>query len=596
MQECDAAETDRGFKGHSGPRKRRPKNKSKKKSSRGEGPEEAVSPRQSPPRPPARVVTPVKTTTCSTKLCAAATPFSPSPPASSTSPSRSLEAATRAYWTQWVIEAAENERTRRLQLLAEIQQNEDLERQRRQQWARQAIEAEQHSRTTRVFLDAMQNTAWFQATISPSFLDYEVVCPHSWFGCTYSCMLRHIEDHLLDCPYRQVPDTPTSEDLDLNSYDLVCPNAVLGCKTICSRDTLAAHLAVCGGIVSKEVEWEMRLQSQQSAILASETERLRRINEMLHPSSLSSEVHKLYDAQTKELQARLHAEVAAFGAAHVASATLRRPVIYHVLHIITHVVQAQWPDASVEPYGSFVTHLNLPTSDVDLVIGPFHAPTADASSSSMFQPGDVQRLGQLLAAANAIRTDVVFKSMQVLAHAAIPLLKVVAHVQDEASVALDITFWTPQHQGVASAALGRQLGKDVPGLTEVTLVLKYYLAKRGLNDVYRGGLSSYGLLLMVAHALLLRRESSHAPLPPFSESQESGGGLSLASLQRAKGAAIGSRLTTPSESPSSPSTGAPSSVCLGKLLMNVLHYYGNDFQPEMDAVLVPWPTSPPPPR
>ncbi|CAK4737546.1 hypothetical protein LEN26_014296 [Aphanomyces euteiches] len=571
---------EKASKGHSGPRKRRPKNKNKKKLEDGLIASPSV---QSPPKTNEPcLATPVKTIT-TTKLCAEATPFSPTMKSSS-SPNRSLEAATRAYWTQWAINAAEQERARRLRLLAEIQQDEDMERLRRQQWAREVIEAEQHSRTTRMFLDAMQNTAWFQATISPSFLDYEVVCPHSWFGCTYSCMLRHLEEHLLDCPYRQVPDTPTIEYMDLNSYDLVCPNAILGCKTICSRDTLAEHLSVCG-IRTRETEWEERMQSQQSAIEASETERLRRINELndLNSTASLSEVHKLYDAQTKALHSRLHAEIVAFGAAHATSAKLRRPMVLHVIQVITSVVQSTWPTASVEPYGSFVKQLNLPSSDVDLVVGPFHCDRVDDTNAI----ADVQQLGNLLKSAS--KPDVAFTSIQIFARASIPLLKVIVVVGDEVSVALDITCWTPKHQGLASAALGLQLCQDISGLSELTLVLKYYLAKRGLNDAYRGGLSSYGLLLMVAHALLRGQEchseeSQISACPPDVEPNGN-----LAAIQRAKGEKIAVELTADVKRNDS------GDLFLGKLLMDVLHYYGNNFQPEVDAVTLKFPhlNSPP---
>ncbi|CAK4082847.1 unnamed protein product [Aphanomyces euteiches] len=483
---------EKASKGHSGPRKRRPKNKNKKKLEDGLIASPSV---QSPPKTNEPcLATPVKTIT-TTKLCAEATPFSPTMKSSS-SPNRSLEAATRAYWTQWAINAAEQERARRLRLLAEIQQDEDMERLRRQQWAREVIEVEQHSRTTRMFLDAMQNTAWFQATISPSFLDYEVVCPHSWFGCTYSCMLRHLEEHLLDCPYRQVPDTPTVEYMDLNSYDLVCPNAILGCKTICSRDTLAEHLSVCG-IRTRETEWEERMQSQQSAIEASETERLRRINELndLNSTASLSEVHKLYDAQTKALHSRLHAEIVAFGAAHATSAKLRRPMVLHVIQVITSVVQSTWPTASVEPYGSFVKQLNLPSSDVDLVVGPFHCDRVDDTNAI----ADVQQLGNLLKSAS--KPD----------------------------------------------------------------------------------------LLMVAHALLRGQEchseeSQISACPPDVEPNGN-----LAAIQRAKGEKIAVELTANVKRNDS------GDLFLGKLFMDVLHYYGNNFQPEVDAVTLKFPhlNSPP---
>ncbi|OQR94499.1 hypothetical protein ACHHYP_01238 [Achlya hypogyna] len=552
-------------RGHSGPRKRRPKNRNKKKCLDVE-----VVPGDTPtePAPPSPAPS---------KLCASAKPFSPRSPSQSplhgarvspqsTSPPQSLE-LERAYWVQWAIEAAEQERTRRLGLLADIQHAEDIERLRRQSWAVQAIEAEQQSRTANMFLEAMQNTAWFQATISPSFLDYEVVCPHSWFGCSYSCMLRHVEEHLRDCPYRQVPDTTAdlSEPMDLNSYDLVCPNAILGCKAICSRDTVAEHLLVCSVVRSPEAEYEERMNKREHVIQASEDERRRRMHET-KPWPLS-ELQRLYTEQAAALQVRLHSEIVAF--ADRTTSPLDDRLVRRVLDHLEAVAHSVWPFVNVEPYGSFATRLNGPSSDVDVVVGYL----GDAPRVT-HPPFDVQMLADVLQQhSSSADARVVFASIQAIPHAAIPLVKVVVLLEADVSVPLDITFWNPHHYGLASAALSSQLCVDLPGLREVTLVLKHFLSQRGMNDVYRGGLSSYGLLLMVAHVLLLHEPKADAVLDAAQSTR------SIVDWQRARGTQIGRAIA-------SRVAGSGAQPVLGKLFMDVLQYYGNDFQPEVDAVTV----------
>ncbi|KDO33191.1 hypothetical protein SPRG_02003 [Saprolegnia parasitica CBS 223.65] len=561
-------------RGHSGPRKRRPKNRNKKKDDDGEvagaspAPSVVVRPGEAPSSP------------TRSKLCASAKPFSPtkSPPLrpaagspQSISPPSSLEveAATRAYWVQWAIEAAEKERARRLGLLAEIQLAEDVERLRRQSWAMRAIEAEQQSRTANMFLEAMQNTAWFQATISPSFLDYEVVCPHSWFGCSYSCMLRHVEEHLRDCPYRQVPDTTVAEPMDLDSYDIVCPNAILGCKAVCSRDAVAEHLLVCSVVRTPEAEYEERMNKREVVIQASEDERLRRMHET-KPWPLS-ELQRLYTEQAGALQMRLHSEIVAF--ADYTASPVDATAVACVLSRLCAIAQLVWPNVCVEPYGSFATQLNGPSSDVDVVIGYF----GDAPVPPVPQ-FDVEVLADVLIRNGSER--IVFTNIQAIPHAAIPLVKVLVELHAEDAdhvihVPLDITFWNLQHYGLASAALSRQLCADLPGLREVTLVLKYFLSKRGMNDVYRGGLSSYGLLLMVAHVMLLDEPKAEA-VPDESDADVQG---AIVPWQQSRGVQIGraitSRVCSDGASPN-----------LGKLFMDVLQYYGNDFQPEVDVVTV----------
>ncbi|OQS05488.1 hypothetical protein THRCLA_02385 [Thraustotheca clavata] len=545
-------------KGHSGPRKRRPKNRSKKRNA-SLGDEMALN------------------TSCDlpderSKLSPAAKPFSPSSPIhdpatddSGAAQSMEIEAASRAYWVEWAIDAAEKERARRLELLAEIQLAEDAERQRRQKWAVRAIEAEQQSRTAGMFLEAMQNTAWFQATISPSFLDYEVVCPHSWFGCSYSCMLRHVEDHLRVCPYRQVPDTTelVSEPIDLNSYDIVCPNAILGCKVICTRDRLAEHLLVCSVIRSPEAEYEERMNKRETVIQASEDERLRRMHET-KPWPLS-ELQRLYTSQEAILQQRLHAEIQAF--ADHTTASLDEARIHRVLAHLQAIACSVWPRVDVEPYGSFTTKLNGPSSDVDVVVGYL----GDAPPV-IVPPFDVELLANAISLYPSERIS--FTNMQALPHANIPLLKVVVTIEPDVSIPLDITFWNPNHFGLASAALSTQLCNELPGLREVTLVLKYFLSKRGMNDVYRGGLSSYGLLLMVAHVMLLHQPKAELSMQDIENPVIAS---SIVEWQQRRGTHIGMEVT---------SRATKTSSSLGKLFMDVLQYYGNDFQPEVDAVTV----------
>ena len=52
-----------------------------------------------------------------------------------------------------------------------------------------------------------------------------------------------------------------------------------------------------------------------------------------------------------------------------------------------------------------------------------------------------------------------------------------------------------------TAALVLRLLRDFPVLKPLTLVLKQLLVEKGLNDAYTGGLSSYGLVLLIASLL-----------------------------------------------------------------------------------------------
>ncbi|RLN43693.1 hypothetical protein BBJ28_00013365 [Nothophytophthora sp. Chile5] len=553
----------------------------------------------------------------------------------------------RAYWTQWVIEAAEKERSRRLNVLKQLQSEEEEEILRRRQWAIATIEKEQEAMMREMFLDNMKNTQWFQSTISRFAEDYEVVCPNSWFGCTFSCMLKDLESHLKRCVYRQVPDTldQVVEDstTDFYSYDVVCPNAVLGCKEICSRENLAEHLANCpvNGI-SREKEWEERLDSRRNVIQATEEERERRIDEEravggINGGALSfGNLQRLYEEQTAMMQVVLHDEIVDFYQHRRQEAQARSPCIHQAIEKVTQEIQHVWNNcAQVEGYGSFATQLHGWSSDVDLVV---FGVTEEFNFTSQ---------QCVTALADHFRGSSEFVEVSAITRASIPLLKVVivmavdsaqGDVTGENSAELripfDITFDEPngiRHNGVASVSLVRGLADAFYGLRELTLVLKHFLVERGLNDPYVGGLSSYGLLLMVVFVLQEQgvlistvegdghshnqaygddddEMKPETPSPKASDNPRY-------EAQRRKGEFVAQEIIKRSSAMQQPKKNdaaektlrkktrravLPSFIAgadegheqeakpylLGKLLMDFLQFYGNDFRQNMDRISV----------
>ena len=89
---------------------------------------------------------------------------------------------------------------------------------------------------------------------------------------------------------------------------------------------------------------------------------------------------------------------------------------------------------------------------------------------------------------------------------AVPVIKAVAGFKEAgADIRLDISFDTPSHRGLATCMFVKGLIAEYPLLSPLTLVLKQFLVMKGLNDPYKGGLSSYGLVLMITSVLQRRR-------------------------------------------------------------------------------------------
>lgn len=65
------------------------------------------------------------------------------------------------------------------------------------------------------------------------------------------------------------------------------------------------------------------------------------------------------------------------------------------------------------------------------------------------------------------------------------------------SFSIDITHMTDMHNGVKCVNLVKDYLLDCWFIEPLILVLKQMLKVNGLNDPYKGGLSSYGLLLII---------------------------------------------------------------------------------------------------
>nr|CCA21516.1 conserved hypothetical protein [Albugo laibachii Nc14] len=586
-------------------------------------------------------VPPLSIYTGNPKLRAEATPFTPSTPHSyvptlnkddDESIERLKEQKDRLYWTQWAIDVAEKERARRLKVLKQLKEEEEAEIKRRREWAIATIEKEKQLIQRQLFLDRTIDTPWFQSMMAMLQIpeDYEIVCPNSWVGCNFICIRKDLEDHLKACLYRQVPDVLDSllhksekRTLDLQSYDVVCPNAVLGCTEICSRGQLAQHLAVTcpiSGTVSMEKEWEERKQFQQIVIAATEQERRRRIQEQQEMEWRQQQVHELYQKQTRQLQIVLHQEIELFAIDNSITAAQMRETIPCAIEHMRHIIRCCWEDRKcectdthatlspdtlkphIEPYGSYVTGMYGNFSDVDLVV--FHVANTKVSSQHC-----VQRLADFLSANVSHKSLVdfsafVIESISAITHAKFPLLKVVLkkteHVDEECdyaqSVHFDITFDDPNvspHDGVATAVLVNCLIDRFYGLGQLNIVLKYFLAKRDLNDPYMGGLSSYGLFLMITHIVRMhttnfcpKAYTKHYVNVEFSmrkctkviEQQLKG--------QHVANQIISNAMSINAKKSTSDEQSDMKPYVLGKMLMDFLYYYGTEYRLQLDEIRV----------
>ncbi|CAG2114708.1 unnamed protein product, partial [Medioppia subpectinata] len=132
----------------------------------------------------------------------------------------------------------------------------------------------------------------------------------------------------------------------------------------------------------------------------------------------------------------------------------------------------------VQCFGSFSTDTYLPTSDIDLVvIGRWqYLPLVDLEQYFLMQR--FCHPHQIL----------------VLDRATVPIIKM---TDNWSGVRINISF--NLKQVFKSVDLVINYIKEMPNVKKVLLIIKQFLLQRDLNEVFKGGLSSYSLVLMVVH-------------------------------------------------------------------------------------------------
>lgn len=147
----------------------------------------------------------------------------------------------------------------------------------------------------------------------------------------------------------------------------------------------------------------------------------------------------------------------------------------------------------VQPVGSYVTGLYLPTSDIDVVIIP--------PAGTIFSRAELDQFTAtrgILSISSSLSCNRYFTNIEPVTRATVPVLRV---ADATSSVRVDITF-QKKHSVAATKIvqhweeiLDRKHGHRC--LRALVLVLKQFLTMRRLGNTYTGGINSYVLVWMV---------------------------------------------------------------------------------------------------
>lgn len=119
-------------------------------------------------------------------------------------------------------------------------------------------------------------------------------------------------------------------------------------------------------------------------------------------------------------------------------------------------------------FGSFASGLYLPNSDIDVLI----------------EEPEIKRRYLIREIAEILKKHShVYKDLEVIAHAKVPVIKAV-HIQT--GVNIDIVF--NEFSGLAQINQFRNAMTYYPEFKFLYLIIKLFLRQRGLNTTYRGGI------------------------------------------------------------------------------------------------------------
>ena len=158
----------------------------------------------------------------------------------------------------------------------------------------------------------------------------------------------------------------------------------------------------------------------------------------------------------------------------------KEPVIKDILQKLQSVVNEINPNYKVNLYGSYCTGLCLPWSDIDTVITCEGGQTDEYFLSRLYYK---------------LTNKTWVKEHKFIENTAIPIIKLVSN--DKFDFHIDISEESEKHFGLKTVELVKSYLKAYSVLKPIILALKTLLNNGNLNNPYTGGLSSYGLILMV---------------------------------------------------------------------------------------------------
>ena len=165
---------------------------------------------------------------------------------------------------------------------------------------------------------------------------------------------------------------------------------------------------------------------------------------------------------------------------------------------IQNAVDKSIPNYVVNLYGSHATNLCLPWSDLDVVLIQSKKIIENGGNIDMdYQDDNSILLSKLY---EYISKEPWVKDCKLISKASVPIIKILA-IEKYNNMSIDISIQDGKHFGLKCVELVKKLLDEYKSLKPMTLAIKNILKRANLNDPYKGGISSYGIILMIVFFL-----------------------------------------------------------------------------------------------
>ena len=153
-------------------------------------------------------------------------------------------------------------------------------------------------------------------------------------------------------------------------------------------------------------------------------------------------------------------------------------------NFINETVEGKYPEYRCILYGSFKTGLSLPDSDIDILILSKEGKEEATSKNKLLEEA-LKKIHELFESTNA------FSYLEII-KAKVPIIKC---TYKETKINVDISFF--RKNGFSAVRTIDKVIESFPEIKPLMLVIKYALRQRKLNEIFKGGVSSFIIFSLI---------------------------------------------------------------------------------------------------